>query len=92
MAKFLLFLVWRYKSILRNSTFGRRGVDAEFSRSSVGVLRQGIREEKETVILIKVLFCNLEFFGSSLVLISPKGFERLFRLWFILGLLPEEDV
>ena len=27
-----------------------------FSRSSVGVLRQGIREVKETAILIKVLF------------------------------------
>ena len=32
------------------------GVLSEFSRSSVGELRQGIREGKETAILIKVLF------------------------------------
>ena len=31
-------------------------------------------------ILIKVLFCNLEFLGRSLV-----------RPWFLLGLLPERD-
>ena len=36
-------------------------------------MREGIREVKETAILIKVLFCNLEFLGRSLVLISPKG-------------------
>lgn len=36
-----------------------------FSRSSVGKIRQGIREVKETSILIKRTFCNLAFFGSS---------------------------
>ena len=51
------------------------GVFSVFSRSSLGVLRQGIREGKETAILINVLFSISEFFGSSLVL--P---------WFILGL------
>ena len=44
-----------------------------FSRSSVGELRQGIREEKETAILRKVLFYDWEFLGSCLVLISPFG-------------------
>ena len=47
-----------------------------FSRSSLGGIRQGIREGKRMAILIKVLFCNLEFLGRSLV-----------RLSFILGLL-----
>ena len=51
------------------------GVFSVVSRSSVGGIRQGIRELKETSILIKRTFCNLAFFGSSLV-----------RLWFILGL------
>ena len=46
---------------------------SELSRSSVGVLRQGIREIKEITILIKRTFFISEFFGSSLVLISPKG-------------------
>ena len=46
-----------------------------FSRSSVGVFREGIREGKETAILIKVLFSILEFLGRSLV-----------YLWFVLGL------
>ena len=36
--------------------------------------------------LIKVLFYVWEFFGRSLVLISPNGLERLFLLWFLLGL------
>ena len=44
------------KLILRNSTFGGRGDESEFSRSSVGVFREGIREVKETAILTKVLF------------------------------------
>ena len=43
-----------------------------FSRSSVGKIREGIREEKETAILIKVLFLSFgvlwSFLGSSLVL------------------------
>ena len=46
-----------------------------------GKIRQGIREGEETAILIKVLFCNLEFFGSSLV-----------HPWFILGLLHGVDI
>ena len=46
-----------------------------FSRSSVGGIRQGIREVKETAILIKRTFFISEFFGSSLV-----------RPWFLLGL------
>ena len=41
------------------------GVLSVFSRSSVGELRQGIREGKETAILIKRTFCDLAFFGSS---------------------------
>ena len=48
------------------------------SRCSLGKIRQGIREEKETAILINVLFSVSEFFGRSLV--SP---------WFVVGLLPE---
>ena len=60
-----------------------------FSRSSVGGMRQGIREIKETAILIKRTFFISKFLGRSLVLISPIGLERLFRLWFVLGLLPE---
>ena len=63
------------KLILRNSTFGGRGDESEFSRSSVGEIGEGIGEVKETAILIKVLFCVWEFLGRSLVL--P---------WFILGL------
>ena len=55
------------------SSLGRRSV---VGRSSVGGIEEGIREVKEMVILIKVLFCNLEFLGHSLV-----------RLWFFLGLL-----
>ena len=51
-----------------------------FSRSSVGGIRQGIREIKETAILIKRTFFISEFLGRSLV-----------RLWFVLGLLPEID-
>ena len=51
---------------------------SEFSRSSVGVIRQGIREEKETAILTKVLFLSFgvlwAFLGSSLV--SPWFFTR----------------
>ena len=47
----------------------------ELSRSSLGGIRQGIREGKETAILINVLFSVSEFFGRSLVL--P---------WFLLGL------
>ena len=43
-------------------------------------MRQGIREVKETAILIKSTFSNLLFLGRSLV-----------RLWFFLGLLPERD-
>ena len=46
-----------------------------FSRSSVGKIGEGIREGKETAILINVLFYVSEFFGRSLVL--P---------WFLLGL------
>ena len=41
--------------------------------------------------LRKRTFYISEFLGPSLVLISPKGLERLFRPWFILGLLPEGD-
>ena len=51
-----------------------------FSRSSVGGIRQSIREGKEKAILIKSTFCILGFFGRSLVL-----------LWFIVGLLCEGD-
>ena len=53
----------------------RVGVLSVFSRSSVGEIRQGIREVKEMAILIKVLFYVWEFFSRSLVL-----------LWFLLGL------
>ena len=49
------------------------GVLSVVSRSSLGGIRQGIREGKEMAILIKVLFYIREFFGRSLVLISPKG-------------------
>ena len=45
------------------------------SRSSLGKMRQGIRDVKEAAILRKVLFSILEFFRGSLV-----------RLWFLLGL------
>ena len=51
------------------------GVFSVFSRSSLGVLRQGIREVKEREILIKSTFSISAFFGRSLVL-----------LWFVLGL------
>ena len=44
-----------------------------FSRSSLGGIRQGIRDIKETAILTKVLFYDWEFLGSCLVLISPFG-------------------
>ena len=46
------------KVILRKRTFGWLGVDALFSRSSVGKIREGIREVKETAILRIVLFNN----------------------------------
>ena len=46
-----------------------------FSRSSVGKMREGIREVKGTAILIKRTFLVLEFFGC-----------RLVRPWFLLGL------
>ena len=45
------------------------------SRSSLGKIKQGIREEKRTAILIKSTFSILAFFGSSLV--CP---------WFVVGL------
>ena len=51
------------------------GVLSEFSRSSVGELRQGTREGKRKSILIKRIFSNLLFLGRSLV--CP---------WFFLGL------
>ena len=45
---------------------------SEFSRSSVGGIGEGIREVKETEILIKVLFLSFgvlwSFIGLSLVL------------------------
>ena len=49
-----------------------------FSRSSVGGIRQGIREGKRRAILIKSTFSVWEFFGRSLV-----------RPWFFVGLLHE---
>ena len=52
------------------------GVLSVVSRLSVGGIGQGIREVKETAILIKSTFCVWEFFGRSLV-----------RPWFIVGLL-----
>ena len=57
------------------------GVLSVVGRCSLGKIRQGIREEKETAILTKVLFCVLEFFGRSLVL-----------LWFVFGLLHGVDI
>ena len=64
---------------LRKVLFGRQGVESLFSRSSLGVLsveiKQGIREEKRTAILINSTFGIWEFFGSSLV-----------HPWFVLGL------
>ena len=45
-----------------------------FSRSSLGGIRQGIREGKETAILRKRTFCCVEFFGLSLV--HPWSFTR----------------
>ena len=62
-------------SILRKVLFLRQGVLSLFSRSSVGGMRQGIREVKEMAILIKVLFYVWDFFGRSLV-----------YLWFFVGL------
>ena len=56
------------------------GVFSVFSRSSVGKMREGIREVKETAILTKSTFYISEFLGRSLVL-----------LWFFLGLLPESN-
>ena len=47
-----------------------------FSRSSLGGIRQGIGEGKETAILTNSTFCVLGFFGRFLVV-----------LWFIVGLL-----
>ena len=54
------------------------GVLSVFSRSSVGVLWQDIREVKEVEILTNSTFSIWEFFRGSLVL-----------LWFLLGLLHE---
>ena len=51
-----------------------------FSRSSVGKIRQGIREGKEMAILINSIFLAWEFFGRSLV-----------RLWFIIGIWQGRD-
>ena len=48
------------------------------SRSSLGGIRQGIREGKEVEILTNSTFSIWEFLGSSLV-----------RLWFFVGLLHE---
>ena len=36
-------------------------------RSSLGGIREGIRERKETAILINSTFCGSGFFGRSLV-------------------------
>lgn len=41
---------------LKKKHFCGRGVESEFSRSSVGEIGEGIREGKRMVILIKVLF------------------------------------
>ena len=49
---------------------------SEFSRSSVGVFREGIREVKEAAILTKVLFGGWEFLGSSLV-INTEEFGKV---------------
>ena len=49
---------------------------SEFSRCSLGGIRQGIRKGKETAILINSIFSVWEFFGRFLLL-----------LWFIVGLL-----
>ena len=71
-------------SILRNRTF----FDRELMRSSLGVLsvvgrwnRAKYKRSKRDGILIKRTFCNLAFFGRSLV--CP---------WFILGLLHRVDI
>ena len=80
---------WREAIILGNESnflegnlnkkhFCGKGGESEFSRSSVGEIGEGIREGKETAILINSTFCIWEFFGRSLVL-----------LWFLLGLLHE---
>ena len=47
------------------------------------VFIEGIREKKESAILTKRTFSISAFFGRSLVLISPKGLERLFHPWFL---------
>ena len=52
----------------------------ELSRSSLGGIRQGIREGKETAILINVLFSVSEFFGRSLV--SPWSLARSIYRWY----------
>ena len=57
----------RVKRFLRIVRFLSQGVDADFSRSSLGGIRQSIREVKETAILIKSTFCGGEFLGTSLV-------------------------
>ena len=50
---------------------GRQGVESEFCRSSLGCrsekIGEGIRELKETAILINSTFGVWEFFGRSLV-------------------------
>ena len=44
------------KLILRKVLFWRQGVESVFSRSSVGGIRQGIREEKRMAILTNSTF------------------------------------
>ena len=79
------FLGWETTflgSNIKKSAFLEAGswvaVLSVFSRLSVGKIKQGIREEKRTAILIKSTFSILAFFGRSQVL-----------LWFVLGLQPE---
>ena len=52
----------------------RSAIQGTTSRSSVGEIGEGIREGKETAILIKRTFCHLVFLGRPLVL-----------LWFVVG-------
>ena len=49
------------------------GVPSEFSRSSVGKMRQGIREGKEMAILINSIFSNTHTFGGSAYHVRHNG-------------------
>lgn len=59
------------KQILINSTFWLRGVLSVISRSSLGKMRQGIREGKETAILK-----NSTFYRRKVMRLEERIFAR----------------